>query len=75
MSWRKKSRSVFKKATSPMKKKMGMIGGLLKKASGSDDEGGGGEEGMRSEAAKRLVNRNQQAGSGSINFNTEEYVE
>lgn len=47
------------------KKVKGMFGG--------GDEGG--EEGMRSEAAKRLVNRTQQAGSGAINFNTEEYVE
>jgi hypothetical protein len=49
------------------KKVKGMFSG------GSGDSGG--DEGMRSEAAKRLVNKNQQAGSGSINFNTEEYVE
>lgn len=46
-------------------------GGLF----GGEKEKSSGDAGMRSEAAKRLVNRNQQAGSGSINFNTEEYVE
>jgi len=46
---------------------LGLVGG--KKESSS-----GGDAGLRSQAAKRLVNRNQQAGSGSISFNTEEYT-
>lgn len=49
---------------------------MFKKAKSMFSQGGegGDDEGMRGEAAKRLVNRNQQAGSGQVNFNTEEYV-
>lgn len=37
-----------------------------------DDEAG--DEGMRSEAAKRLLDTKRQAGSGQISFTTEEEV-
>jgi len=47
---------------------LGLVGGKKESSSGGEDAG------MRSAAAKRLVNRNQQAGSGTINFNTEEYT-
>jgi len=69
MSWRKKIKKIANKIPQVklFKKAKGMFGG--------GDEGGSDDAGMRSEAAKRLVNKNQQAGSGSINFNTEEYVE
>jgi hypothetical protein len=46
---------------------LGMFGGKKESSSGDD-------AGLRSAAAKRLVNTNQQAGSGQINFNTEEMV-
>jgi hypothetical protein len=45
---------------------MGMFGG--EKESSSD------EAGLRSAAAKRLVNTQQQAGSGQIKFQTEELI-
>lgn len=41
--------------------------------SGGKEEGGD-ESGLRSAAAKRLINTQQQAGSGQIKFNTEEDV-
>lgn len=44
----------------------------VKNAFKSDDEQ---STGQRSEAAKRLVEKSNQAGGGQIKFNTEEYVE
>lgn len=64
MSFKKKVKKYARKALNVST--LGMFGGEKEKSSG--------DEGMRSEAAKRLVNKNQQAGSGQINFNTEEYV-
>lgn len=65
-----------KKAVSKVVNKLPQVQ-IFKKAksmfSGGGDSSSSGDEGLRSEAAKRLVNRNQQAGSGSISFTTEEY--
>lgn len=72
MGFRKKLKKAFRKATSPFKKKIGMVKGLLGKVSGGDD--GGGDE--RSEAASQLIKKDvrQQAGGGQINFTTEEWT-
>lgn len=71
MGWRKKSRKAFRKATSPFKKKLGIIKGLAGKVAGSDGDVGGDE---RSEAASQLIKKDvsRQAGGGQINFTTEE---
>lgn len=72
MGWRKKLKKVGKAVTSPFKKKIGMVKGLLGKVAGSDD--GGGEE--RSEAASQLIKKdvNRQAGGAQINYTTEEWT-
>ncbi len=58
--YKKKFNKVLGKAT------MGMFGGEKQSSSG--------DSGLRSAAAKRLINTQQQAGSGQIKFNTEEDV-
>ena len=68
MSWRKKIKKIANKL--PEVKIFKQAKSMF---SGPKEESG--DDGLRAEAAKRLVNKNQQAGSGSINFNTEEYVE
>ena len=79
MSIRKKYRKAVNSVSGAVKKVANMVPEvqMFKKAksmfSGGKEESGG-EEGLRSQAAKRLVNRNQQAGSGAINFTTEEYT-
>lgn len=70
MGWKKKIKKYAKKALGIVSKVNPVIGALTKEKESSSDTG---DAGMRSEAAKRLVNRNQQAGTGQINFNTEEY--
>lgn len=64
MSFKKKVKKYAKKALGIST--LGMFGGEKEKS--------GDDSGLRSAAAKRLINTQQQAGSGQIKFNTMEDV-
>jgi len=68
MGWRKRFKKLVNKVPA-VKVFKGLTGKDEKSSSSSDD-------GMRSEAAKRLVEKNvtQQAGGGQINYRTEELI-
>lgn len=80
MGMRKRLRRAYRKAVEPIKKYNAIKTSkkLLDKTGLGGMFGGGdkdkGDDGMRSEAASRLVNkqRSQQAGSGQISYMTQE---